>query len=86
MIYILFGEMGVGKNYVGEKLAKHLGCKFFDGDDALSSHLKEKVANHRPLTVEEVKYFVKYDLIPQIDIKYRTNLVVRLFIDLNIEK
>lgn len=67
MIYILFGEMGVGKNYVGEKLAEHLGCNFFDGDDALSPFLKEKVSNHKPLTVKEVEYFVRYDLIPAID-------------------
>lgn len=42
MIYLIFGEMGIGKNYVGEKLAKHIGCSFFDGDTVIPKSMIEK--------------------------------------------
>jgi len=64
MIYVLFGEMGIGKNYVGERLARHLGCRFFDGDLALPPDLKEKVARIRPLSKSEIDRFVTRHLIP----------------------
>ncbi|KKN65708.1 hypothetical protein LCGC14_0478470 [marine sediment metagenome] len=67
MIYILIGEMGVGKNYIGKMLANQLGCNFFDGDDALPANLKKKVANFQSLTLDEIEGFVKNNLIPQIE-------------------
>ncbi len=67
MIYILFGEMGVGKNYIGEKIAAHMGCPFFDGDDAFPAHLKKKIDRCQSLTVEEVEGFVRENLIPEIN-------------------
>ena len=66
-IYILFGEMGVGKNYIGEKLAEHLDCYFFDGDEALPPALKEKVSNFKSLTLDEIEDFVRDDLIPEVE-------------------
>lgn len=66
MIYIIFGEMGVGKNYIGEKLAEQLGCDFIDGDDVLPQHLKEKVDNFESFTLHEVNSFVRKNLIPHI--------------------
>lgn len=68
MIYVLFGEMGIGKNYVGERLAEHLDCIFFDGDDVLPPDLKEKVARMKPLTHADVNRFVTNHLIPGIRI------------------
>jgi len=66
MIYLLFGEMGVGKNYVGEKLAKRLGCRFFDGDDAIPEWMRRKVRNFKFLTLGDLDEFVCENLIPAI--------------------
>lgn len=66
MIYMLFGEMGIGKNYVGERLAEHLGCEFFDGDDVVPEAMAEKVANFKPLTVEDIDDYVYNHLIGAI--------------------
>lgn len=67
MIYILFGEMGVGKNYIGKRLAVHLKCQFMDGDDELPYLLKKKVERFEPFTLDEVDDFVRKNLIPQIE-------------------
>lgn len=66
MIYVLFGEMGIGKNYVGERLAKHLDCSFFDGDQVLPARLAEKVKQIRSLSPKEINGFVTGHLIPAI--------------------
>jgi gluconate kinase len=66
MIYVLFGEMGIGKNYVGEKLAEHLGCIFFDGDDVLPPDLQDKVRRIRPLSRRDIDRFVTKRLIPAL--------------------
>ena len=65
-IYILFGEMGCGKNYVGKKLANHLGCEFFDGDDVLPDFLKEKVKNFKPISITDLDTYIRSNLIPSI--------------------
>jgi len=65
-IYILFGEMGVGKNHIGEQLAAHLGCDFFDGDNAFPPNLKEKIKRCESLTKREVRSYVLGNLIPCI--------------------
>jgi len=60
MLYLLFGEMGVGKNYVGEKLADYLGCKFYDGDLSIPDDMKERVKNFRFLPDKMIDRFVVY--------------------------
>lgn len=69
MIYILFGEMGIGKNYVGEKLAEYLGCEFFDGDDVVPKHMAEKVANFKPLSLSDLDDYIQNYLIGAIQMK-----------------
>lgn len=78
MLYIVFGEMGIGKNYVGRALAKHLGCNFYDGDDALPESMARKVQSFKPLTVEDIDDYVNNHLIKAINEQaYRgENLVV----------
>jgi gluconate kinase len=59
MIYLLFGEMGVGKNYVGERLAKYHYCQFYDGDLSLTPEMKEKVKNFGVLPDDMLDRFVE---------------------------
>jgi gluconate kinase len=76
-IYLLFGEMGTGKNYIGERLAEHLGCQFFDGDDWIPLHLQSKIDRCESLTLEEVSEYVDDDLIPQLkNIQASTEMAV----------
>lgn len=76
MLYVLFGEMGIGKNYVGELLANHIGCKFFDGDLAVPETMAKKVANFRPLGADDINDYVGNHLIPAINERFDTHLVV----------
>lgn len=64
-VIILFGEMGVGKNFVGSILASHLGLPFVDGDEMLPNDLAEKVENMSPLLKPEIDRFVMNHLIPK---------------------
>jgi len=66
MLYVVFGEMGTGKNYVGEKLAKHLGCEFFDGDTVIPKEMLEKVTKFKSLTAADIDNYVYFHLIPEI--------------------
>jgi gluconate kinase len=70
-VIILYGEMGSGKNYQGERLAKSLGFEFFDGDLALPAYLVERTRNFKPLTPEMVNDFVYIDLLFAISGKVR---------------
>lgn len=70
MLYVLFGEMGVGKNYVGERLADFLGCEFFDGDLVVPPAMIEKVSKFEGLTLEIIDDYVYNHLIPGIDARY----------------
>lgn len=77
MLYLLFGEMGVGKNYVGERLANFLSCDFFDGDLVVPPEMVEKVVNFKPLTPEMIDDYVHNHLIPGIDVRFdRANPLV----------
>lgn len=78
MIYILFGEMGVGKNYVGGKLARRLNCEFFDGDTVIPAAMKEKIAKFKILDQKTIKDFIYNHLIPAVQKRAieRENLVV----------
>jgi len=66
MIFLLFGEMGVGKNYVGKRLAHKLDCPFFDGDLAMPKEMKERVRKFKSLTNSMLTDFVENNLIPAI--------------------
>lgn len=57
-IVILFGEMGGGKNYHGERLSRMTGFPFFDGDTVVTPEMAEKVSNFRPLTREMILSYV----------------------------
>jgi gluconate kinase len=78
MIYILFGEMGVGKNYVGERLAQGMGCEFFDGDTVIPKPMQDKIDGFEILTASVVEDFIHNHLIPEIQKRKtdRRNLVV----------
>jgi gluconate kinase len=66
MIYILFGEMGVGKNYVGERLAKHLECEFFDGDTVIPKPMAKKVNNFKFLSPSMIEDYIRNHLLVEI--------------------
>lgn len=66
IVYLLFGQMGAGKTFLGKRHAERIGGTFYDGDDALPPNLKAKVAACRPLTRKEVKDFVQHSLLEEI--------------------
>jgi len=66
MIYLLFGEMGVGKNYVGERMARQLGCPFFDGDDAIPDRMMVKIERFKILSLGELDCYTHDHLVPAI--------------------
>jgi gluconate kinase len=57
-IIFLFGEMGGGKNYWGEKIAKEKGYTFLDGDTLALPEMAEKVSQFKPLNRELIEKFV----------------------------
>ena len=58
-IIFLFGEMGGGKNYWGEKLAKEKDYAFLDGDTFATPEMKEKVSQFKPLNKLMIELFVE---------------------------
>lgn len=58
-IIILLGEMGCGKNYWGERIAKDRGYIFFDGDHAAPPGMVKKVTRFQLLNREQILYFVR---------------------------
>ena len=77
-VTILFGEMGGGKNYHGEKMAKWFGDVFFDGDTVIPPEMAERVANFKPLTRDMIDSYIDI-LIDEIDrraIKSENGLIV----------
>lgn len=63
-VFVVFGEMGIGKNFVGELLAQRFKVPFIDGDTMLPPELEAKVKKFMPLTPAEVDSFVKDHLVP----------------------
>lgn len=57
-IIILFGEMGAGKNYHGERIAKALNCEFYDGDRSVPPDMAERVAQFKPLDRAMIERFI----------------------------
>lgn len=66
MIYLLYGEMGCGKNYVGEKFAEYIGCEFFDGDSVIPDDMVIKIEKFKLLKPSELIVYVSRDLLPAI--------------------
>lgn len=59
--------MGIGKNYMGKRLAAQIGCEFVDGDTFISSEMAKKVASFKPLSLEDLDRFVTKRLIPEVE-------------------
>lgn len=59
-IVILFGEMGAGKNYHGERLSRMTGFTFFDGDTVISPEMAKKISNFQPLPREMIESYVTH--------------------------
>lgn len=59
-IIILFGEMGAGKNYWGERFAQDLDYTFFDGDDVVTPEMLAQVVKFKPLTREMIIKYVNH--------------------------
>jgi carbohydrate kinase (thermoresistant glucokinase family) len=53
MIIVLMGVAGSGKTTIGRKLARAMGCPFYDGDDYHSQANQQKMARGIPLTDED---------------------------------
>lgn len=58
--------MGIGKNHVGEKLAKHLHCEFFDGDTVIPKTMMEKVTKFKSLNTADIDNYIYSHFIPEI--------------------
>lgn len=76
MIYLLFGEMGSGKNYIGELFADRFNCFFFDGDNVIPKEMKEKVDNFKFLGKKVINNYVDNHLIPAVRNMHRFGSVV----------
>lgn len=63
-VIIVYGEMGMGKNFVGELIAQHLKFPFIDGDSILPSHMMAKVKKFKPFTAEEINDYVERHIVP----------------------
>ena len=59
-IIFLFGMTGVGKNYIGERLAKKLGWEFYDADTDFSAELIKHV---KAVTVTEEMRDTYYSIV-----------------------
>lgn len=59
MIVFLFGQAGVGKNYVGKILAAQFGYYFWDADLALTPEMKVSIARKEIFTQEMRDHFTQ---------------------------
>lgn len=57
-VYILFGEMGCGKTYVGSRYAKRHDMKFFDGDSVITPRMLEKVSQFKPIPRDILEEYI----------------------------
>lgn len=74
-VFIVYGEMGMGKNFVGELIAQHLDLDFVDGDSLLPRHMAEKVKSFKPFTAEEIREYVELHITPFLITRGSSGLV-----------
>lgn len=58
MLVFLFGLAGVGKNYVGEVISKHLQYKFVDADIWLTQGMLQAIKNKQLFTQDMLDNFI----------------------------
>lgn len=57
-IKIIFGEMGAGKNFWGERLAKGFDLEFFDGDTVAPHEMAERFHRFQPLPRRMIAHYI----------------------------
>lgn len=65
-VIVLYGEMGAGKNYHGERLAQDLGMPFFDGDLVIPPDMRERIRAFKPVLPATLDRYVNAYLGPAI--------------------
>lgn len=72
-VYILIGEIGSGKTFWGEKMAKAFDMPFFDGDTVATPEMIERVSNFKFLTSKILDNYIYNHLTPAIIEKAKEN-------------
>lgn len=75
-IIILFGEMGAGKNFLGEKIAKRLGYQFIDGDVFATPEMVKRVSKFKLLNRTIVCKYVMELFFQILPLAINNNLVI----------
>ena len=57
-VYILFGEMGCGKTYVGSRYAEKHGFKFFEGDSVITPRMLERVSKFKAISEDILEEYM----------------------------
>lgn len=65
-VRVLYGEMGAGKNYSGERLSETLGVPFLDGDDVIPDPMRQRIAAFKIVTPEMIENYISLHLAPAI--------------------
>lgn len=80
MIYILIGEMGCGKSFIGQKLANEMSPStiFLDGDSVIPNDILQKVNNFKQLSLDDLRLITiaLKDKIFSLKKKYPTSSIV----------
>jgi gluconate kinase len=50
MNVLLFGQIGVGKSYLGKRLARDFGFTFYEGDDDITSAMRQAIEARTPFS------------------------------------
>lgn len=65
-ILILYGEMGSGKTYLGERVATLLHMTFLEGDDHIPPEMAERIKRFLPIRPNMIKTYLLRHLVPNI--------------------
>jgi gluconate kinase len=65
-VVILFGEMGAGKNYYGERIAEKEGLPFYDGDSCIPARMLEYTSAFKPIPRLVLVDYIDNYLLPEI--------------------
>jgi gluconate kinase len=68
-VLILYGEMGAGKTFWGQKLARVCKAAFLDGDDVISAAMLERTKNFKPISKKTLDDYVQNHLAPAIIVR-----------------